>query len=1002
MARTTDSYSPLFRTIFAGVWSIVLLGFLWASAPLFAANDSHGRDFRLAFPPNFHDMPTDNTDSLYIYIASDTPTQGQITWKNSDGVEFTHVFVIDNPADVYTFSVSAEGVELQGFNRNGFIPNFFEQNEEPVNQSFHITTDTDVTVYALNQASRSSDAFLVLPTDALGQYYSILSYNSDGNNTGGRLQGYSTPSQFVVVATQDGTDVTITPSQPTWEGGRAIQHITLNAGECYLVQAYLSDVVLTTDLTGTRIAASKPVSVIAGHQRATVPVEMSGMLRSRDCLLEQLPPIEAWGYSAIAVPYPIPYGVINQGNDLVRVLALYDSTVVAINGTVQTVLDGGAYYETALTQAMVITSPSPVLVAQYKKTSRMESPGQNNNTGDPFMMLIPPSEQFLKSYRFVNAQVRTAIPEPPLFLPVVFQEQYCTLVVPERYIPTLRLDGAPVSSSLFIAIPGTDMSYAFLPMTDGSHSVSCDTTFGLYVYGYGNADSYGYTGGMNMEYIPKDLTPPVIMAESVCRILQGTTTDSLATDSGIRSIELSAENSSNATLVASVPPGYPQTATFTVRLVDPYHDGYASIVVHDSARFRSEHTYTLHGYTVEATVPNSQRRFIRDTTRIRKEICFDLTVNNYGTTSQTITAASFVDPDRFTWASGLPLELHPGESRSIQVCFKSDSAGVYLDTLVIQDACTSRAVIAFAIHAVNDTVRPAAASVIDPCERTLQATVSELLPSDWGIMSVRIVDQHNSTLTIDSSGLPLILRYTAATVDPRKDAIVTLLVVDEAGNERYARDTIQGFTIHLPSVQQIIESTLAGTGTTDSIPVSNTGLLPFRLTSAYNLHNTTFSLPLSQFPLVIEPQQTRYLQIVFAPAHANTYTDTLVLRHNCLSDSTALVAQGIALVRTVLGNCNSIVRLDDGQKPERAVLLTAFPNPADAWTTLRFALPEAEELTVRLYTPAGQLAAEIALRPNTAGIYEMEIDTSFLDSGVYIAVVHSASLHEMRTLLVTH
>src|SRR5690606_18743645 len=111
------------------------------------------------------------------------------------------------------------------------------------------------------------------------------------------------------VATEDGTEVTIHPSQPTWDGGSATQRVTLDAGESYLVQAYLSDTRLTTDLTGTRIVASAPVAVIAGHQRATVPVELAGSLRSRDCLLEQLPPVETWGYSAIAVPYPVPHGV---------------------------------------------------------------------------------------------------------------------------------------------------------------------------------------------------------------------------------------------------------------------------------------------------------------------------------------------------------------------------------------------------------------------------------------------------------------------------------------------------------------------------------------------------------------------------------------------------------------------------------------------------------------------------------------------------------------------
>ncbi|MBC8124226.1 MAG: hypothetical protein H7X70_00705, partial [Candidatus Kapabacteria bacterium] len=38
----------------------------------------------------------------------------------------------------------------------------------------------------------------------------------------------------------------------------------------------------------------------------------------------------------------------------------------------------------------------------------------------------------------------------------------------------------------------------------GSHALQCDSTFGIIIYGYGPAESYGYTGGMAFErlYIP--------------------------------------------------------------------------------------------------------------------------------------------------------------------------------------------------------------------------------------------------------------------------------------------------------------------------------------------------------------------------------------------------------------------------------------------------------------------------------------------------------------------
>lgn len=985
------------------LWLCFLLFCAVVLAPLpLAAHDSKGQDFYVSFPPNFHDELFDNKDSLYLYIAAEKPTKGAIAYRNRTGRTYRQSFAIADPANVYTFAVPFQEFELEGMNYSGTIPWLYEQNEETALQSFHITTDEDVTVYGLNQGKKTSDALLVLPTDALGRYYRILSYNSHGSNTSGRIEGYSTPSQFVVVATEDSTEVHIMPSQPTWEGSTTARTIVLHKGQAYLVQASISEKRLTTDLTGTNIVSTKPVAVFAGHQRATIPIELAADLRTRDYLVEQLPPLEAWGYSAALLPYPTPYGDEGAGYDIVRILALYDSTAIFTNGLPTAVINEGIYYEMSLRQAQHITASAPILVAQYKKTARKQGSSEPN-TGDPFMVVIAPQEQFLRSYRFVSAQVYKDVPQPPFNQNRVFQEQYISLVAPQSHIHTIRLDGAPVDNAAFQAIPGSPMAYAHIAVEDGVHTVTADTGVGLQVYGYGDADSYGYAGGMNAQIIPKDLEAPLIYASTTCHAVQGNITDSSGYNSGIRSVEAPAHLLNNVVFTTATLAGYPRSTAFAAWLSDPYNDGYFTVITRDSARLQSRQKFIIRGYTVEATIPNSQRRFLRDTTRIRRELCVQATVSNYGSSPQTIARASFVETSRFTWKTPLPIVLAPGQSQSIQFCFTSNEAGIYLDTLVINDSCTQRAVLALAIHAVNDTVQPQATASIDSCAGTLDGIITEQLPSDWGIETIELISTVNCTATIDRSAIPTTATYTATVLNPLEDALLVLRATDEAGNERYVRDTIQGFALHLPAPQHTIAPTPPAVYRIDSIMVRNTSILPLRLADVHCQGNTNFSLPLSQFPLVIPPQQTAPLYIAFQPTGKRTYTDTVLFTHNCLPASIVVQAQEALAEHRVAGRCNvQLVFSNDTSPRSQSVLAPPVPHPADGSTTLRIGVATPTTLALRVYALSGGTVANMVEHIPSAGTYELALDTSSLESGVYLCEVLVGTQRLTQLLHVVH
>lgn len=447
-----------------------------------AQQTTRGKEFYFSFLPNFHSKGN-TSDSLYVYIVADVPTTGSIEYRTRMGTRSTVPFSITDPSRIYVMRLSWRNYELLGYNQEESFDTD-NDNEAAAKQVFHVTANNDVAVYALNKAVTTSDATLVLPNAALGKEYMVLSYNSNGIlERGGSLHSNYTPSQFAVIATEDNTDIQISPSVPTTESGSSIKNIRLQRGEAYLVQSQFSTRQLNYDLSGTTISATKPVAVYTGHQRATIPISVSDGSNSRDCLFKSLLPLSVWGTRYVITPFAQPSGgTWSTVNDVYRVIAAEDSTVVRFNDKVITTLNKGKVYETALTQAGYLTSTKRVLVALYKKSHNRG--GSTSGLGDPFMMIIPPRRQYLNKYRFTNVQANSA-----------YQEQYITIIAALNVTGDILLDGRKVTA-VFRTIPNSCFAYTTLPMTDGAHTLECPQPVGLYVYGYGAADSYGYVGGM--------------------------------------------------------------------------------------------------------------------------------------------------------------------------------------------------------------------------------------------------------------------------------------------------------------------------------------------------------------------------------------------------------------------------------------------------------------------------------------------------------------------------
>lgn len=401
--------------------------------------DTLGTDFWLAFQQNF-----DSTaPSLSLFLTGPAQTTGTV---QVPGLSFSTPFSV-TPGQVTRVTLPA----------NAYV----STNDGIENRGIRVTAESEIAVYGLNLVAFTTDAFVGLPVDILATEYLALTYPGLGVDR-------SAP-QFAVVATQDNTQVTITP---TWTTGSRTAgtpyNVNLNAGQVYQLSNATS---VGADLTGSVITSNRPVAVFSGNSGAQVPRGTAYV----DHIVEQITPTVTWGTNFVTVPL-----AQRTGGDRFRVVASEANTQVRIDGTLVATLNRGQVYETVQTVARTITATKPVMVAQFAQGRLAD-----NTTGDPFMAILPPIEQLLTSYTVSTPSIN-------------FPNNFINLWTPTQAISSVKLDGVAVNPALFTPIGSSGFSGARVPVSVGTHTVSSDFPLGALVYGFNQDDSYGYAGGSSL------------------------------------------------------------------------------------------------------------------------------------------------------------------------------------------------------------------------------------------------------------------------------------------------------------------------------------------------------------------------------------------------------------------------------------------------------------------------------------------------------------------------
>ena len=362
-----------------------------------------------------------------------------------------------------------------------------------------IRASRKLTVHGMNYARGTADGFVALPCHDYHQlnytYYAVSTHFS------------SLIGQVLLIGCEDNTQLTITPNQtieipsdlvrgsnsPLSVTSGTSYTITLNSLQSFLFSS-------TLDLTGSKVVSNKPIAFFSGHECANVPV---GVVYC-DHLVEQLPPTLTWGRhlfvaSSLGKTAGEQYKLITSTSTTTVVCYCYPSTGGSVSQTFLTTLSGaGSSYEFHIAQNMFcsVQASSPIMLVQFAIGAAREP----SSYGDPFMMMIPPVEQYSNNYTFVTQSG--------------FQNAITVTVASEFFnTENIILNGSSLSSATWTRIycsTQTVCGYGTrVSLSAGRNFIyHRDPTakLGTFVYGFLRVASYGYPAGMQLAPISGSLS----------------------------------------------------------------------------------------------------------------------------------------------------------------------------------------------------------------------------------------------------------------------------------------------------------------------------------------------------------------------------------------------------------------------------------------------------------------------------------------------------------------
>ncbi len=352
-------------------------------------------------------------------------------------------------------------------------------------KGIHVYTTNDATIFLIAEnfvSPFNHGVFLAYPclTFETGYEYYVISADASGN----------LKSQILLVGCEDETIISVTPTQlislpenlqeessglVSIEAGVSGSDMSINRMQTLLITS-------TSDLTLTKIVSNKPLTVIAGHECASVPFFSSGC----EPLAFQVPPSITWGTNFLLVPF-----AGRETDSTFKVITTNESSVSITCANADNPFSFRLHgnFEFPTSHYCYLRSSQPLLVVELALS------GTIDGKGDPAIAQVSPIDQYVNEISFLSLPSNS------------FSVNYISVTVPiEHFNPTSILFNGEVLSCQWKAIfndtetmqpigYGCNTTVPSATTSFQQHTVSHSDSNGLIsvlVYGFNSRSSTGY------------------------------------------------------------------------------------------------------------------------------------------------------------------------------------------------------------------------------------------------------------------------------------------------------------------------------------------------------------------------------------------------------------------------------------------------------------------------------------------------------------------------------
>jgi len=576
--------------VFFAVNLLVAEDFDKSKLPKLLGASNTGTEFYFTFIPCWETPKEGNF--LKIYVSSSVATNVTVSVSGKEYSESKMTI----PNDVIEFNLSPD-IGQAYRKRDRDVP---QPEQVYKGAAVHVSSDAPVVCYGVVRYMYTSDGFLAIPVTSLGEEYVVASYADPTPNDIQWLPSYtgiSAPYDNTVVEfTMCGTDYSKTA------GGLLpgeTSKFYLNQGDVLLFGSLGAH----ADLSGSRITATNPVSVVSGNFCAYVPTNAGCC----DVLIEQEIPTFSWG-----TEYHVTRIVNRLKNSMIKIFAKENETKIFrdyqqigfINDIKATEGQGHLHLRASEGEArpIVISGDKPIGVTQFN-TGQMD----DNIPSDPFQMVLFPIQQYQKDITFNTPGIKGGYGFPQNYINICYQSDESGRI-PEDFMYAKVVGGEfqwtalkDFSSELGKPFAHNEGGNYFFSKTiqipeDGVYKLKCSTPFAAYGYGFSSYDSYGFPlAGSYIEEIGDIIPPKTTVKSNKDGIIKGSVSTEAIGDTPHKLFGPDFENNSSLSLVmlyepesynfafnhSTYTPGKDKSADWELNVVDKGKEARAVVIFSD-------------------------------------------------------------------------------------------------------------------------------------------------------------------------------------------------------------------------------------------------------------------------------------------------------------------------------------------------------------------------------------------------------------------------------------